>query len=347
MTVLQMGPLPPPHGGVQSNLLAIRRFLAKNGIQSGLMSLTRHQDARGEEIYHPRGAFQVAWLLLRVPYSILHLHVGGELSLRLLFLALFLSFLPGRKSVLSFHSGGYPSSPQGQAASPRTFRGFVLRRFDRVIAVNQQIAEVMRRYGVQPDRLRCISPAALDPAEIAPALPPLLAQFFAAHHPVLLSVGLLEPEYDLPIQIQVIGQILEEFPDCGLMIIGSGSLDSELQSAIRAQPWADRILLGGDVPHGQTLAAILRAAVLLRTTLYDGDALSVREALQLGTPVIATDNGLRPSGVRLIPIGDSPALARALRETLSSPVSRAAVVEAGHENLQAVLDLYGELVPRG
>jgi glycosyltransferase involved in cell wall biosynthesis len=346
MTVLQMGPLPPPHGGVQSNLIAIRSFLQKNGIRSGLMSLTRHQDARGEEIYHPRGAFQVAWLLLRLPYSILHLHVGGEFTPRLLFLALFLSFLPGRKSVLSFHSGGYPSSPHGRAARPGTFRGFVLRRFDRVIAVNEQIADVMRRYGVRPDLLRCISPAALDPAEIAPALPPLLAQFFLAHHPVLLSVGLLEPEYDLPIQIQVIGEVLREFPDCGFVIIGSGSLEADLRAAIRAQPWADRILLAGDVAHDQTLAAILRAEVLLRTTLYDGDALSVREALQLGTPVIATDNGMRPRGVRLIPIGDSAALVAAIRQALSSPVSRAAVIESGRENLQAVLDLYAELVPR-
>src|SRR5438105_8526009 len=40
----------------------------------------------------------------------------------------------------------------------------------------------------------------------------------------------------------------------------------------------------------RSLRAIADADVLLRTTLYDGDAISVREALYLGTPVVATDN---------------------------------------------------------
>ena len=45
--------------------------------------------------------------------------------------------------------------------------------------------------------------------------------------------------------------------------------------------------------------------ILLRTTLYDGDAVSVREALWIGTPVIASDNGMRPEGVRLVPKEDA------------------------------------------
>ncbi len=172
-----------------------------------------------------------------------------------------------------------------------------------------------------------------------------MAAFFAAHRPVFLSVGLLEPEYDLPLQIQAIGQLLGKFADGALLIIGSGSLEAELRDTIRAQPWADRILLAGDVPHGETLAAILRAGVLLRTTRYDGDALSVREALQLGTPVIATDNGMRPAGVRLIPEGDATALATAVFETVTARVARTAAIVPDRQNLQAVLDLYRELDP--
>jgi glycosyltransferase involved in cell wall biosynthesis len=52
------------------------------------------------------------------------------------------------------------------------------------------------------------------------------------------------------------------------------------------------------------------ADVMLRTTLFDGDAISVHEALYLGTRVIATDNGMRPGGVRLIPNADRNALVR-------------------------------------
>ena len=45
------------------------------------------------------------------------------------------------------------------------------------------------------------------------------------------------------------------------------------------------------------MQATARADVTLCTTLYDGDAVSVREGLDLGTPVIATENGMHPVGV--------------------------------------------------
>jgi len=83
--------------------------------------------------------------------------------------------------------------------------------------------------------------------------------------------------------------------------------------------------------------------VLLRTTWYDGDSLSVREALHLGTPVIATENGMRPDGVERIPPRDATALLEAItrRLTENAPPPRPIAGAAG--NLQAVLDLYAEL----
>ena len=83
---------------------------------------------------------------------------------------------------------------------------------------------------------------------------------------------------------------------------------------------------------------------MLRTTLYDGDALSVREALQLGTPVVATDNGMRPTGVRLIPISDLQALVAAIELELQPPRTSEPQPVADEGNIQAVFDFYRELL---
>jgi glycosyltransferase involved in cell wall biosynthesis len=163
---------------------------------------------------------------------------------------------------------------------------------------------------------------------------------------VLIFVGGLEPEYDLPLQIEALGFVRKNFPEAGLILIGSGSLEQEVRSRIRAQPHAAHILLCGDVPHSFTLKAISQAHVMLRTTLYDGDAISVREALHLGTPVIATDNGMRPAGVRLIPKSDLPALVRAIDETLEHPAPRTPPESGDDSNLQAVLQVYEQLLSR-
>jgi glycogen(starch) synthase len=345
MRVLQLGPYPPPHGGVQSNLVGIRTFLRRNGIPCSVINITRHRKEEADDVYYPETALQLLRLLGRLQYDILHLHLGGLLTRRLLSLGLVCT-LPRCKSVMTFHSGGYPSTPEAQATGPSSFAGFVLRRFDGLIGVNSEILAFFHRLGVPANRTRLIYPHAFL-AEDTPSatLPEPLGLFYARHNPVLISVGLLEPEYDLPLQIEAIGHVRKEFPNAGLLMIGSGSLEQNLRGLIAAHADAEHILLPGDVPHAVTMQAILKATAMLRTTLYDGDAVSVREALHLGTPVIATDNGMRPEGVRLIAKSNLTSLLQAIEEEAETPsTSRKEPQGINEDNLRAVLDLYRSLL---
>jgi glycogen(starch) synthase len=347
MKVLQLGPYPPPHGGVQSNLVAIRTFLRSQGVPCAVINITRHRKPDADEVYYPRSAAGLIQLVLRLDYDVIHLHVGGMLTPRLLGLALVCTLLQGSKSVMTFHSGGYPASDEGKSTGPNSFAGFVLRRFDGLIGVNPQIIGFFQRLGVVPEHTRLIYPHSFLSAEqLAPTFPEALASFFRKHNPALISVGLLEPEYDLFLQIEVLGLVRQRFPWAGLVLIGSGSLEQELHDKIRACPYAEHVLLCGDVPHAITMAAISRADLMLRTTLYDGDAVSVREALHLGTPVIASDNGMRPAGVQLIPKSDLQALLHAIEDRLAQPTDRKAQSGSDESNLQAVLDFYRELTDR-
>ncbi|HEX8818129.1 MAG TPA: glycosyltransferase [Terriglobales bacterium] len=347
MRVLLLGPYPPPHGGVETNLVAIRSFLLQRGISCAVINITRHRKTEGDGVYYPAGAFELLRLLFRLDYDVLHLHVGGMLSQRVLRLALTCTSVPRKKTVFTFHSGGYPSTPKAQLTGSHSFDGFVLRRFDRLIAVNQEIADLFLRLGVARERTRIIAPHAFSGGEdYMGELTEPLAGFIARHQPVLISAGQLEPEYDLKVQIEALGQLLLNQPNAGLVLLGRGSLEEELRGFIQAKPFSQHILLGGDVPHAVTMRAIYRSDAMLRTTLYDGDAISVREALYLGTPVIATDNDMRPSGVRLVPISDVNALSVAVSETLALSAGRPRETGIPDDtNLQAVLDLYRQLVP--
>ena len=344
MKVVQLGPYPPPHGGVQTNLVAIREHLRRAGHECAAINLTRFRRQDGDGVYYPAGALALARLLWRLPADIVHLHFGGDLTPRLLGLLLLCTLLPGRKTVLSFHSGGYPSSPAGRTARPGTLRGFLFRRLDGVIAVNAEIAALFRTFGVRAERIRTILPFVVTPPDAAIPMPQRLADFFAAHQPLLLTVGLLEPEYDLAMQIDVMGEIVQRFPRAGLVIAGAGSLEEDLRRQIAAVPHGEHVLLYGDMPHPVTMRATLECDALLRTTLYDGDSVSVREALYLGTPVIATDNGLRPEGVRLIPPSDHAALREAICELVSAGGARQSAAGDGQENVRLVVDFYRDLL---
>src|SRR6202044_1424706 len=289
MRVLQLGPYPPPHGGVQSNLVAIRTFLRRHNVPCAVINITRHRKPDSDEVYYPESAAGLIRLLLRLDYDVLHLHVGGMLSRRLLSLALVCTLMRNSKTVMTFHSGGYPSSDEGKSTTRNSLAGFVLRRFDGLIGVNPEIISFFQRLGVASGRTRLIYPHSFLPEESSTApLPEPLASFFSVHCPVLISVGLLEPEYDLPLQIEVLEQVREKFPSAGLLLIGSGSLEQDLRARISTCAYAGHILLCGDIPHNITMTAISRSDLMLRTTLFDGDAVSVREALHLGTSVIAS-----------------------------------------------------------
>jgi glycosyltransferase involved in cell wall biosynthesis len=213
-----------------------------------------------------------------------------------------------------------------------------------LIGVNPEIATLFLRFGVRQERIRTILPFAVQPPDRSLPLPERLAAFLNAHSPAILTVGLLEPEYDLPMQIDCMAGILQQYPRAGLLIVGAGSLEEFLRAQVASTRYRDHVLLYGDMPHALTLRATLECDLLLRTTLYDGDSVSVREALYIGTPVIATDNGMRPEGVHLIPASDPARLRDAVCKLLSREPSPKATGGDGQENIRATVDFYQEIL---
>jgi glycosyltransferase involved in cell wall biosynthesis len=344
MKVLQMGPYPPPHGGVQTNLVALRKYLLERDIACPVINLTRYRREERDGIYYPKTSLDVLKLLLRLEYDVIHLHVGGDFSPRHAGVLLLCTLLPGKKTVFTFHSGGYPRSEAGRQAKPGSFRGFVLRRLDGLIAVNRELVDLFRRFGVPPERIHLIPPHAVERPSAETPLPQRMEEFYGAHDPVLVTVSGLEPEYDLPLQLEAVTSLRAQFPRLGLAIIGGGSLEGEIRQRISDTSQEEHILLCGDISHETTLRAIERSDLFLRTTWYDGDSISVREALHLGIPVIATDSGMRPPGVHLVPIADRNALCCAVEACLKEPGKRNAPAAAGTENLEAVSRLYADLL---
>ena len=347
--VLLLGPYPPPWGGVQTNVVALRDFLRRRGIPCAVVNLTRHRREDGDDVYYPASAREVLRLIVRLRCEVIHLHVGGDLSPRLLALGGICSLLPGTRVVLTFHSGGYPASPEGRRARSLSLRGLALRRFHRLIAVNRELADLFRRFGCAPERVRLIAPHAFTPGllqEIQAAPQPWqICEFAHEHARLLVTLSGLEPEYDIPLQLRALGMVRRTHPDAGLVVIGSGSAEAEIRKTIADTPEAGHVLLAGDLARPTALRVVASADLFLRTTWYDGDSISVREALWLGTPAIATDNGMRPPGVTLVPVGDAPALADAIVRQLAAP--RGAPPDpAAHaeEHLEATLQLYEEML---
>lgn len=347
MRIVQLGPMPPPHGGVSTNMLAIHRKLVEFGHESTIIDVTdRGGEQNSAEILKPSSAIGLARLLFRLDFDVVHYHIGGEFGLKLAMLTLLCGLLPKKKSVVTFHSGGYAGRAVGNA-KPFSFRGFAFRSVDCVIGVNMQMIEMFRSFGVPDDRVRMIPPFELRRPDPSVTLPPDLESLANSFDPCLLSVGALEPEYLNGSLIESMPAVLDRFPNAGLFIVGSGSKEADLRKQIDDGGLGKKVFLTGNLPHEVVLHLIKRSDVMLRITEYDGDAISVREAIFLGTPVIASDNEKRPEGVFLVKIPlNSGEFMEMLLKTKNGQFADQGepVIDVG--NSEQVVEVYRELVAR-
>src|SRR5205814_3643851 len=154
-------------------------------------------------------------------------------------------------------------------------------------------------------------------------VPPSVEEFLRRHSPVIGAVASIGPEYGLPLIAEAAVRLRPAYPRLGLLLMGPAGFErADLDGSL---------LLAGQLPHDTALAVMGRLDVFVRPTYFDGDASSVREALALGVPVVASDTDFRPEGVVVFRRGDVGALSDALRLALADRARRpiAAASEAG------------------
>ncbi len=109
-------------------------------------------------------------------------------------------------------------------------------------------------------------------------------------HFILLTVSRLEPEKNLPLALDVLSRVRQNFPDTGLIVVGDGADKNRLKTLVR------KLNLDGAVEFAgwqNNLASFYKTAnVFLQTSRYEGYGLSLVEAGLSGLPVVTTPVGI-------------------------------------------------------
>lgn len=195
----------------------------------------------------------------------------------------------------------------------------------RAVVVNSPLTArtLIADYAVPEERITIAPPGTDRPAVVrrntaAPGAPV-----------ALLTVGSVVPRKGYDVLTEALATLID-LP-WRLTIVGDGSRDracaARLREDIARYRLTPRVTLAGAVATDELAALYAAADLFVLPSRYEGFGMAYAEAIAHGLPVIGTTGGAIPDTVpadagELVPPGDAPALAAALRRLLESPAER-------------------------
>jgi glycosyltransferase involved in cell wall biosynthesis len=144
--------------------------------------------------------------------------------------------------------------------------------------------------------------------------------------PVVLAVGRLVPQKDFQVLMRAFRKVRSGM-ECRLLILGEGPEREALSTLSRELGIDDDVDLPGFTPNPFSCMAAAGAFVL--SSRYEGLPGVLIQALACGAPVVSTNCPSGPEEIlaggrygRLVPVGDSDALAGAIEQALAGPTEK-------------------------
>ena len=326
--ILQISSYPPPRAGWAVRVEFLKRQLEAEGHECVVLNIGTSRFIPSEEyetVMSGADYVRKVWRFCSRGF-LPHVHVNGA-TLKGLVLSLaaqVISLVHGRRVVLTFHAGVEQQFFPRRKAPMLVPAYWLLFQMSRAIVCNNEAVKgLIALYGVRRSKIFAIPAFSVQyMQERGSALPEDVESFFRRFPVVLLSYVRFRPTFFVPELISAVAAVSERSADLGLLLCAStGHSEDDLPRRIAAQiseaGIQDRVLMVDDLAHEQFLDALSRAAVYVRTPVSDGVASSVLEALSLGVPVVAAENGSRPAGVITYPATDSGTLGRVLIDVLA------------------------------
>ena len=171
----------------------------------------------------------------------------------------------------------------------------MLRSFDKVIAVSENLSKEILVTGIFADKVVTIANG-IDILKYSSGHQSLeLKKAFGLEDKDLIigAVGRLSEEKGHEYLIKAFKNVAEKLPNCKLMIVGDGTLRESLEVLVRSLEIEDKVIFTGirdDIPE---LLKIMDLFVL--PSLDEEMPLALLEAMAAGVPIVATAVGAVPS----------------------------------------------------
>ena len=212
----------------------------------------------------------------------------------------------------------------------------MLRRFDGVVAVSEEVCSRLLQAGVKAERVRLIRNGVLERQFAVPCANCEAGPGRRDHVRVGL-VGRLAPEKAIDLFLQSARAVVSNHPKTQFVIAGDGPDRAALQEQTGQLGLEANVTFAGRQENMPAFYASLD--VLASSSRQEGLPVALLEGMASGLPVAATRVGAVPEAVLdgetglLVPPGDPLALAAALEKLIGAPELRTRFGRAGQQRI--------------
>lgn len=287
-------------------------------------------------------ALGVAWILFRdrKQYDIVYFLMSG------LQIATGVPVARGlRKRIIMKFSGSSLIRQMTRSRLGRLELTLLRRWADRIMLLNDGMVEEALEVALNPDKLMWM-PNPVDTGEFRPigeeqriAIRERLRVPAAAS--VILFVGRLAPEKELPSLIQAFARVIRTHPDAILAIVGDGPSRADLERHVSELTLSRNVTFTGMVAGSDVREWMQASDVFALVSSLEGLPCSLIEAMSVGLSAVVTDI---PANTQLIehgvqglvaPLKDDVALAAELTQLIDDPALRRQMGDQGRSRVLA------------
>lgn len=141
----------------------------------------------------------------------------------------------------------------------------------------------------------------------------------------IISVGRLVERKNYSQLIEVISRLEDSIE---AIIIGEGPLRGKLERKAKEEGLEKRITLVGEVSEAEKFQYLREADLYALSSLHEGFGICLQEAMDMGLPIVATDNGGHTDFVKdrengyIVPAGDVEKFAKRVEQVLSQDTTK-------------------------
>lgn len=313
-SIVLVGPLPPPSGGMANQTRQLAGLLSREGCAVKVVQV--NAPYRPGWVAGVRGVrafvrlLPYLWRLQRAirDAELVHVMANSGWAWHLFAApAIWIAWLRKVPTVVNYRGGDADAFFARQFPLVRP----TLARAGVVAVPSGYLYAVFAKYGIATGVVpNIVNLDAFRPADVLPAQ----AQ--------LLVTRNLEPIYDIATALRAFALVGARYPDARLTVAGSGPDRAALEELAAQLGIAERVRFTGRLDNAELPALYRAAGIVVNASRVDNMPISLLEAMASGVPIVSTNVGGIPHVVEheatalLVPPGEPVAMANAIIRVL-------------------------------